>query len=202
MIAEGAPIDVFSLLKIKLQLAILLGFSSASLIPAANGQSFYVNHGDLVNINPASSSCFSIMMTLLDSRKLFELPASAMTVAVAIEDDTPSQVLVGSAFLDIFFNVLICAVESRADISNQGLKTLLQSASIAMYKHDIDSSPLRHLRDLMRRAVKALSDILVEDVGHELKQLAFTGILAFRNRWLTSTSNRDMWMYVSTRLWI
>lgn len=198
MIADGIPVDLFSLLKIKLQLAVLLGFSSANLVPAANGQSFYVNYGEMTRLRSSALPCLSGLMMLLDSRKPFQLPTSAMTVTNP-EDDITTSALVGSAFLDIFLHTIIYAGESPTEFPNSQLKILLQSAVIVIYKHDLESPPLRHLRDLLRRVIRVLSAILPENVGHEIKQLALTGILAFRNRWPLS-SNRDMLRYVQSVL--
>ncbi|THH07445.1 hypothetical protein EW145_g3377 [Phellinidium pouzarii] len=195
MIADGISIDLFSFLKIKLQLVVLLGFSAAILVPAPSGHSFHVHFGDLKAVSPYALPCLQGLMALLDSHRPFQLSPSAMATTNA-DDDTTYSVLVGSVVLDVFLDLFNHFAENLGNFTYLPTKTLLLSLVIVIYKHDIDSVPLQHLRDRLRKAVKGASDILLEDIGYELRQLALTALQAFRNRWSSYAGTRDILSYL------
>lgn len=191
MIAEGVPIDVFSYLKIKMQLVALIGFSGATLVPAPSGHSFHVHFGELKSLNPSSLPCIPGLMVLLDAYRLFDLAPSAMT-ANGADDDNPYPVIVGSVIADVFLGLFQYLLDNFNDFPYPHIKVMLQSLIIVIYKHDVESIPLRHLREVVRRIMKRVPDLLLADIGSESKQLILTAIQAYRKRWLNYASSRDL----------
>lgn len=191
MIASGIFIDVFSFLKLKLQLAVLLGFSEATLVPAKNGHSFHVQLAKSVGLHPGAYSCIQSMMIVVDSDRTMDIAASAMTPSV-LEDETTYSVLVGSIIVDVVLGVFHCLFEHLKDFPYIQLKALLQSLIIVVYKHDLECPALKHLREVLRGVVKRMSDLLLQDIGHECKHLAITVIQAYRKRWPGYAANREM----------
>ncbi|TDL27495.1 hypothetical protein BD410DRAFT_782583 [Rickenella mellea] len=185
MVAEGIPIDLFSLLKIKYHLVILLGFTDVALAPAPNGHSFYVRYGSLGEIKDLALPCFSGLVDLLDAFHYFDLPASAMT---ADTDDSPCKLLVGAAIIDVvlfFFN----NVNHWSSLPFLTKKMLLQSLIIIIYKHDLDAKPLQHLKDVLRKAVRRVTELLLQDISYELRQLTLSVFQAYLRRWPHMATN-------------
>lgn len=183
MIADGVSIDVFSLLKVKFHLVMILGFSGATLVPAPSGHSFHVHYGDMKTISTHAMPCITGLMTLLDAYRPFDISPSAMTGA---EDDVPMTLLVGSVFVDVFLS-LFNEGENLTSLPFVYSKALLQTLIIVIYKHDMDSSPLRHLREQLRRAVRRASDLLLLVISHELRLLALSVNHAYLKRWPSHT---------------
>ncbi|KAH8117558.1 hypothetical protein DFH11DRAFT_1504486 [Phellopilus nigrolimitatus] len=194
MIADGIPIDIFSFLKIKLQLVAMLGFTGTALVPAPSGHSFHVQFGELKTVNPYALPCVQGLMALLDASRPFEFSSSAL-IASGADDDTKHTLLAGSVVVDVFLGLFNHLVDNLQDFPYLQTKTLLQTLVIVIYKHDIESTVLRHLREQLRRAMKSTSDLLLRDVGYELRQLALTAIQAFRKKWLAFASSRDILLY-------
>lgn len=191
MIADGISIDIFSYLKIKLHLATLFRLSDPRLVPSPSGQSFHVQFGDVLDIKPSSLPCIHGLMMLLDSSRTFELAPSAMSAA-GVDDDHVYPVLVGSVVLDIFLRLLGYLLDNCSNFPPLQMKTMLQAFIICIYKHDIESLPLRHFREPVRSSVMRVSNILLEDIGYEQKQLSLTVMQAYRKRWLNYASFRDL----------
>ena len=191
MIANGITIDVFSFLKLKLQLAILLGFSDAILVPAKNGHSFHVQLAKSSSLNPGAYSCIHSMMIAVDSDKTMDIAASAMTPSIA-EDETTYSILVGSIIVDVVLGVFHCLFDHLKDFPYIQLKFLLQTLVIVIYKHDLECPALKHLREVLRGVVKRMSDLLLQGIGHECKHLAISVIQAYRKRWPAYAANREM----------
>lgn len=179
MIADGINIDLFSFLKIKLHLVIALGFSGATLIPAPSGHSFYVHYGDIKKINHYALPCINGLMALLDAYRPFDLSPSAMT---GVEDDSVASLPVGAAVVDVFLS-LFGQVDDLADLPFIYAKAMLQTLTIVICKHDIENAPLRHLREQLRKAVRKASDLLILEIGYELRQLALSACQAYLKRW-------------------
>ncbi|KAI5122947.1 hypothetical protein M0805_006828 [Coniferiporia weirii] len=199
MIADGISVDLFSFLKIKLQLVRILGFPVATLVPAPSGHSFHVHYETLKAVGPYASPCLQGLMALLDAHRSFELSPSAMA-GTSADDDATHPVLVGSVILDVFFDLFNHLSKNLGDFTYLQIKMVLQSLIIVFYKHDVDSVPLHHLRDHLRKAVRGASDILLGDIGSELKQLVLTAIQAFRSRWSNYASSRDILNYTVTNI--
>ncbi|EJD06034.1 uncharacterized protein FOMMEDRAFT_119510 [Fomitiporia mediterranea MF3/22] len=197
MIADGVSIDIFSYLKIKMQLVALFGFSEASLVPAPSGHSFHVQFGELKALNSSALPCIQGLMTLLDAYRLYDVAPSAM-IASGAEDDTTYPVLVGSIVVDVFLGVFQYMLESFSDFPYPQAKMMLQSFIIVIYKHDVEAIPLRHLRESVRRTVKRVSYLLSQEIGSDLKQLVLTALQAYRRRWLNYASSRDLLVHQVT----
>jgi hypothetical protein len=85
-------------LKIKHILARILGFTTASLKPTANGQAFHVHFGDLHEMHEVSFTCISPLMRVLDAPHTLALSPSSMGV---IWNEPPVSGLVGDVFVDL-----------------------------------------------------------------------------------------------------
>ena len=131
------------------------------------------------------------MMVIVDSDKTMDIAASAMTPSIA-EDETTYSVLVGSIIVDVVLGVFHCLFEHLKDFPYIQLKALLQSLIIVIYKHDLECPALKHLREVLRGVVKRMSDLLLQDIGHECKHLTITVIQAYRKRWPGYAANREM----------
>ncbi len=179
MIADGVQIDLFSFLKIKYHLLVVLGAFGASLAPAPNGHSFHVQLGEVKLISGAALPCIPGIMLLLDSYRQFSIPPSAMT---GVEDDTHSTLVVGSVVVDVFLGLFAC-LENLQEIPFIYAKAMLQSLVIVIYKHDLESAPLKHLREQLRRVVRRTSEWLCMEISYELRLLILTVIKAYLKRW-------------------
>jgi hypothetical protein len=58
------------------------------------------------------------------------------------------------------------------------MKNMLESLTIIIHKHDLDSRPLKHLPSHLRKALRRVLDLLLRDIGYEIKQLALSVIQA------------------------
>lgn len=179
MIADGVQIDLFSLLKVKFHLAVALGFTSASLVPAPSGHSFHVQLGDTQTCTNHALACMDGLLLLLDANRAFALPISAMTGA---EDDSTVEVLVGSVMIDIFFGILNDE-GNMAKLPVLAHKVLLQAFAIIVLKHDMDRPPLSHLQNQLRKAIRKVADMLPMDISYELRHLCLSVLQAFLKRW-------------------
>lgn len=179
MIADGVQIDLFSFLKIKYHLLVVLGSFGATLAPAPNGHSFHVQLGEVKQISVPSLPCIPGIMLLLDSYRKFSIPPSAMT---GVEDDAHSILLVGSIVLDVFLS-LFTRLENLQEIPFVYAKALLQSLVIVIYKHDLESAPLKHLREQLRRVIRRISEMLCTEISYELRLLILTVVKAYLKRW-------------------
>ncbi|KAI0054105.1 hypothetical protein FA95DRAFT_1480391 [Auriscalpium vulgare] len=172
MIAGGVPIDLFSLLKIKKHLVQIAGFSDVSTIPSATGQMFYIAFAKLKHTPDHAWPCVDELLPVLDAPHSFTFPASAMTGAF-VTDDAQSTLLVGSSFVD----VVLALVNDASDLFSapyQSTKSLLECLLVVVYKHDLDSTPLRHLQGGLRRAVRRVLSVTMAPVPYDLRQLALS----------------------------
>lgn len=189
MLADGIESDIVSLLKIKEHLLRLVGFSDTALVSSGGGQSFYIEYGGLENIAGGSFPCLDDLMLLLDASYPFGLAASAMGGPYA-NDDTPVPLLIGSVFTNVLLDIFIHAqnLETLPPIT---LKNLLKALLIVIFKHDLDSKPLRHLQANLRRAARRVLDLLLEEkrLSYELRQLALSACQAFIRRWPSIIGN-------------
>lgn len=183
MIADGIAIDMVSLLKIKEHLLRLIDFPEVSLVSSGSGQSFYVSYGDLGSIARWSFPCLDDLLLVLDTSHSFYLAPSAMGGPYA-DEYVGTQLLVGSAFADVLLNIFIYA-KDMVDLPPLTLKNLLKALLAVIYKHDLDSRPLKHLQGHLRRALRRTLDLVTEDkhLSYELRQLALSNCQAFIKRW-------------------
>lgn len=183
MIADGIAVDVFSLLKLKDQLVRTIGFQDVSLIPSTNGHNFFIQFRGINSIPPPAYSSVADLMIVLDSARPYELSCSAMG-GPDVEDETPCELLVGSAFVDVLLGLFV-QLDDPASLPPLTLKNVLKALIIVMQKHDFDSRPLRHLHGELRTALRCCLTLLLneEQLSLELRQLALSNCQIFISRW-------------------
>lgn len=179
MIADGITIDLFSFLKIKYHLVTILGFEGAGLVPAPSGHTFHVQFGEVRAINEHALPCIHSLMVLVDAYRPLEISPSAIT---GVEDETSVELLVGSLIVDVVLG-LFNKVGDLSTLPALYLKTLLRTLIIIIYKHDLESTPLRHMREPLRRAVRRASDLLLIDLSYELRQLVLSLVQSYMKKW-------------------
>lgn len=183
MMADSITIDLFSLLKLKDQVVRTLGYQDVSLVPSANGRTFFIQYRGLTDIAPSALPCIADLLRVLDSAQQFELSCSAMG-GPDVDDETPFMLLVGSAFVDVLLDLFV-HIEDAASLPPLALKNLFKSLIIVMQKHDFDSRPLRHLQVELRKALRCCLTLLLdeEQLSLELRQLALSACQIFITRW-------------------
>ena len=181
MIAEGIPIEVSHMLKLKDHLARMLGFAEVAMITIGTTSHFFVQFGSLNVIPEAAYPCLNELMLTLDSAQPYSLMSSAMGGRYS-EDEMPASLLVGSVFVDLFLETFIHC-NNLETLPPLTLKNLLKSLIIVIYKHDFDSRPLKLFQPQLRRAVKRALDLLLEELSYDLRQLVLTACHAFIKRW-------------------
>lgn len=181
MVADGIAIDSFTLLKLKIHLVQVVGFSDISAIPLQSGPSFYVQFGEVKEILELALPCISALLPVLDAYHHIDLPPSAMAGANE-HDNRPLSVLVGSVFVDVSL-AIFCTVRDFSSLPLLTLKSMLETLCVIIYKHDFESRVLRHLQQTLRRAVLRVVDVLSQDTSYEIRQLALSVTQAFIQRW-------------------
>ncbi|TBU65728.1 hypothetical protein BD310DRAFT_803111 [Dichomitus squalens] len=181
MIAEGIPIEVSQMLKLKDHLARTLGFAEVSMITIGTTNHFFVQFGSLDVIPEEAYPCLNELMLTLDSAQPYSLVSSSMGGRYS-DDETGAAVLVGSIFVDLFLETFI-QCENLEALPPLTLKNLLKSLIIVIYKHDFDTRPLKLFQPQLRRAVKRALDLLLEELSYDLRQLVLTACHAFIKRW-------------------
>ncbi|THH16358.1 hypothetical protein EW146_g4274 [Bondarzewia mesenterica] len=187
MMEAGIPIDLFSLLKLKVHLLRIVGFADVVAVPTASGNMFSVSFRDLGAITTDSWPCLNELLVLLDCSLPFSLPPTAMAGA-RHSDDSQSTLLIGSIFVD-FVLALLLDVKDLLNLPFLTIKCLLESVLIIIYKHDMESAALKHLQGSLRRVVRRSIDISLENVSYELRQLGLTVSQAYIKRWPTFTGS-------------
>ncbi|KAI0062284.1 hypothetical protein BV25DRAFT_1804358 [Artomyces pyxidatus] len=181
MIEAGVTIDTFSLLKIKRHLVQVIGFTDVSTIPSATGQTFYIAFEKLGGIPEYVWACIDELLPVLDAAHPFSVSASAMTGSYST-DDTQSSLLIGSPFVDVVL-ALINEMKDLLSAPFLSTKTLLECLMVIVYKHDMESKPLKHLQGNLRQAVRRMLSITLAPVSYDLRQLALSVIQAYVKRW-------------------
>jgi hypothetical protein len=178
MISSGINIDLSTLLKLKKHLVHDLGFVNVSNVP---GQGFHVAFEHIRITTRDVSPCMDELLSVLDAPHPFHLVASAMTESLS-PSDTPAALLVGSIFVDVIF-ALITGSEDLVDLPFLTTKRLLECLLVVMYKHDLESQPLRHLQGNLRRAVLRVLNLVPTGLSYELRQLALTVAQTYIKLW-------------------
>jgi hypothetical protein len=181
MISDGIAPDSFTLLKLKIHLVQVLGFSDISAVPSQSGHSFHVQFGEVKEIPELALPCISALLPVLDAYHPTDLAPSAMA-GTNEHDDKPSSLLVGSIFVDVSL-AMFCTVRDFSSLPLLTFKCILETLCVVMYKHDFESRALRHLQQSLRRAVLRALDILSQDTSYEIRQLALSVTQAFIKRW-------------------
>jgi hypothetical protein len=179
MISSGINVDLFILLKLKKHLVHDLGFVNVPNIPA--GQGFHVAFDHTRITTRDVSPCMDELLSVLDAPHPFSLVASAMTESLP-PNDAPTPLLVGSIFVDVTF-ALITGSGDLLDLPFLTIKRLVECLLVVMYKHDMESRPLRHLQGNLRKAVRRVLDIVPAGLSYELCQLALTVAQTYIKLW-------------------
>ena len=181
MVAEGIPIDVTSMLKLKDHLAKTLGFAEVAMVCQGHSNSFHVRFGSLDAIPESAYPCLNELMLLLDSSHPYNLISSTMGGRY-LDDESAAPLLVGSLFVDLFLETFINAYKIEV-LPVLTLKGMLKSLIMVIFKHDFDSRPLKPFQGQLRRAVKRALDLLSMDLSYDTRQLVLTTCHAFIKRW-------------------
>ncbi|KAI0322233.1 hypothetical protein OF83DRAFT_1279816 [Amylostereum chailletii] len=187
LLSAGVTIDLFNLLKIKLYLLRIAGFQDVISRPSASGQSFYVVFGDLSTTPDHAWPCIDELLTILDSPFSFSFSSAAMPDLLVGQDES-TTLLIGSIFLDVLLAVINQTPDLLA-IPFLSTKSLLESLLVVIYKHDLDSKPLRHLTPELRRAVRRVLAMSLEATSYELRQLALSVVQSYVKHRPSHTSN-------------
>ncbi|KAH9079531.1 hypothetical protein EDB83DRAFT_2343143 [Lactarius deliciosus] len=181
MIGSGISIDLPTLLKLKKHLVRILGFSNISTVRAPGSHLFHVAFDHTRTTAYDVSPCMDELLTVLDASHPFSLAASAMTESLP-PNDAPASLLVGSIFVDIPV-ALITGSEDLLDLPTLTTKRLIECLLLVMYKHDMESLPLRHLQGNLRRAVRRVLNLVPTELSYELRQLALTVAQTYVKLW-------------------
>jgi hypothetical protein len=181
MIADGVAVDLYSLQKIKIHLLQVAGFNDVVAVPRATGEGFHVTFSTLEAVPEVAFPCINELSPVLDALRPFKLAPSAMSGPYA-DDDDPWPLLVGSIFVDVAL-AIFCGVHDLLSLPILTLKSMLESLMIIIYKHDLESKPLKNLQNNLRKAVRRAMELLLMDVSYELRQLALSSVQAFVKRW-------------------
>jgi hypothetical protein len=181
MIGSGISIDLPTLLKLKRHLVRILGFSNISTVRVPGSQLLRVAFDHTRTTTHDASPCMDELLTVLDASHPFSLVASAMTESFP-PSDAPASLLIGSIFVDIPL-ALITGSEDLLGLPILTTKRLIECLLIVMYKHDIESLPLRHLQGHLRRAVRRILNLVPTKLGYELRQLALTVAQTYVKLW-------------------
>ena len=181
MIAEGIPIEVNSLLKLKNHLARTLGFAEVEMIAIGNTTNFFVKFGSLDTVPEAAYSCLNELMLTFDSAQPYSLVSSSMGGRYS-DDEPAASLLVGSVFVDLFLETFVHCdnIELMPALT---LKNMLKTLIIVIYKHDFDSRPLKLFQGLLRRAIRRALDLLLMDLSYDIRQVVLTACHASIKRW-------------------
>jgi hypothetical protein len=177
MITNGVNVNVQSLLKIKKHLAVVMNFENVIGIVQLDGQIVRVEFGDVAAISEEVTPCIDELTTIFDSPLPCELTPSMMTYSYG-QDDKPSKLLVGSIFIDLFL-VMFCTLRDFSSLPELTLKRILESLCIVVHKHDFESTALLHLHHRLRQAVLRSSELILQDIGYELRQVTLSFIQGF-----------------------
>lgn len=181
MIGSGISIDLPTLLKLKKHLVHILGFSNISTVRSPGSQLLCVTFDHTRTTAHDASPCMDELLTVLDAFHPFSLVASAMTES-SPPNDAPASLLIGSIYVDIPL-ALITGSGDLLDLPILTTKRLIECLLIVMYKHDMESLPLRHLQGNLRRAVRQALNLVPTKLGYELRQLALTVAQTYVKLW-------------------
>ena len=67
MIADGVPIDAFTLLKIKLHLVRLIGFSDISVTTSNDSNALLIQYGEALEISEMAFPCIEGLVAVVDA---------------------------------------------------------------------------------------------------------------------------------------
>lgn len=183
MIADGIEIDSFSLMKMKHQLVMVIGFNNISVTRSLGQQSFNLRFSDSADITEWSYPCVEELAHIIDSPHRVRVPRSALGIFEYREGDVV-DVLIGWTFLDTLL-CMVTTIRSLTSLPVVTLKSLLEALYIAIHKCDFESEHLRHLQPLLQKAVLRSVGLLTENISFELRQLAISIAQVSIKKWHT-----------------
>ncbi|EEB93212.1 hypothetical protein MPER_08164, partial [Moniliophthora perniciosa FA553] len=86
--------------------------------------------------------------------------------------------LVGSMFVDVLLG-LFSTVKDFVSLPILTAKSLLESLSIVIYKHNFENIYIRHLQPNLKQAVTLTMEYMLEDTNYECRQLALLVVQAY-----------------------
>lgn len=175
MLSDGAPIDIQSMTRLKLRVVQLLGASGVLMRTSASRSLYYIQLGQFDEIPDLATPCIESLQLLLDATSRTDISVASMTGS---GDENFSPVLIGSPFIDVVLHI-VNSVPNLLDIPFLTLKFMVHMLTIIIYKHDLEVNPLRHLRELLRKAVRKVTDIIHSDGSLELRQLSLSVCQAY-----------------------
>ncbi len=181
MISSGINVDLPTLLKLKTHLVHILGFSGVSAKPSPASQMFHVAFEDKRATTRDVVPCVDELFSVLDAPHPFSVVASAMTESLPL-NDAPASLLVGSIFVDVLL-ALITGSEDLLDLPFLTTKRIVECLLVVMYKHDMESRPLRHLLGNLRKAVLRVLNLVPTGLSYELRQLSLTVVQTYIKLW-------------------
>jgi hypothetical protein len=187
MISSGVDIDILTLLKLKTHLVHTLGFSNVSATPSPAGQLFFVSFEHKRVPTCDVTPCLDEMFPVLDASHPFSVVASVMVESLP-PNDAPTSLLVGSIFVDVLL-ALITGSEDLLELPFLTIKRLIECLLVVMYKHDMESRPLRHLQGNLRKAVLRVLNLVPTGLSYELRQLSLTVAQTYIKLWPTTSGN-------------
>lgn len=173
MIADGVEIDTFSLLKLKVELVRVIGFTDISVLPLEDAHSIRLQFGDVSEIPELAFPCIEGLVSVLDATHLLTLPSSTFGTI-----GEQSRFLVGSIFLDVSLSIVATAKDLTV-FPVLTLKSLLESVYIIIHKHDFESKHLGPQQAILRRAVLRTVEMLSKDISYDVRHVALSVCQAF-----------------------
>ncbi|KAF5315600.1 hypothetical protein D9611_004713 [Ephemerocybe angulata] len=178
MVADGVPIDAITLLKIKVQLIKLIGFSDLTVMTGQDA--LYIQYGEASELLEVAFPCVEGLVSVIDAPHTVEIPASVWG-GYQEQEDRNIPVLVGFAFADVILNI-ISTVEALESLPVLPLKNLLESVYMMLHKFDFDVQPARSVQPLLRQAMDRIIELSPKNLNYEVRQLALTVVQAFCKR--------------------
>ncbi|KAF8894642.1 hypothetical protein BD779DRAFT_1502197 [Infundibulicybe gibba] len=181
MIADGIPVDPFSLMKVKLNLAQMFKFENVAAVPSTSTYTFRVEIGAIKHISEVVYPCVGELLSVLDAPHPAVVDPTLFN-ATEPGEKASSPLLIGSLFVDAALG-LVCSLEDADSIPILVTKNILEGLCIIIHKHDFENPTLRYLQPQLRQAVTRVIAMLSQDVGYEIRQIALSTVQAFIQRW-------------------
>ncbi|KAK0210802.1 hypothetical protein DFS33DRAFT_1251098 [Desarmillaria ectypa] len=180
MIAGGIKIEYNDVLRIKHHLVRAFGFDKVALAPTSNGHTFFVEFGETEEIPELAYPCVTELTVVLDAHHVLNLNSISTGIQESADSTTP--LLIGAPYVDVCLG-LFCTVRDLESLPVLVLKSMIEALGIVIYKHNFEKVYLRHLQQILRRAVSRALELLLLDINYECRQLALSVVQAYIKRW-------------------
>ncbi|KAG8877254.1 hypothetical protein FRB97_003555 [Tulasnella sp. 331] len=178
MIGNGIAIDLYTLMKVKHNLALVLGFLDAELLQSADGGR-YVRLGRTGDIASNSYVCLSSLVRALDAPTVMNLSPTAIGLASAPESTPPC--FTGAVFIDLALSI-ISSVDIRS-LPYLHARSVLDALIVVVYKFDMYHPSIAELQEQLTHSVDSITHIVQFDISYDLRSTALTAALGFLKRW-------------------